>query len=101
MLHIRGEVTHGREAESGHDWIRDQVDIFVNAARHEAAVEMDGTVTQCQLAVDHRGKLPLRARDDSALALAGVADGERVTGIVRLCDRVLRASDCSADHVAE
>ena len=61
VLCIRGEVAYGGEAESGNDRIGDHVDIFVNAAGLEAAVEMDGPVARRELAIDRRGKLPLRS----------------------------------------
>ena len=101
VLHIRSKVAHRREAQPGYNRIGDYVDVLINAPGLEAAVKVDGAVARRQLAVDHRGKLPLRAGDIGTLALARVANRERVAGIVGLRNRIFRASNRADHHMAE
>src|SRR5437899_6837909 len=70
VLGVGSKVAHRGEAESSDDGIFHNVNVFVNLADLETALEVDVTVARLEFAVDHVRELPLGARDESAFRSA-------------------------------
>src|SRR5690349_9422140 len=83
MLCVGSEIADGGEAQAGHHGILDDVDIFVDFAGLESAVEMNVAITRNEFVFASLRELPFRAGNDGAWGFARISNREGVAGIVR------------------
>ena len=95
MLGIRSKVANSREAAAGYNGIGDDINIFVDLPRLEAAVQMNVAVAGHDFAVHGVRELPLAARNNGARSLARITDGEHIARIVRRRDGVFDSADAA------
>jgi hypothetical protein len=98
---VRSEIADGGETQSRDDGIGYRVNVFVNPAGLETAVQADVAVAGNHFAVHQVGELPLRARNERSLGITGVPDRQHIARIFGIGDGILTATYAPVDEVSQ
>ncbi len=101
VLGIGGKVADRREAEARNHRIGHDIHVFVDATGLKPAIQMNMPIAGSEFPVDGFGELPLRCRNENALGIPRVANGQHVAGITHVGDRILEAAYSAGDQMPE